>query len=73
MYKGHLSRTVFIKAHVAQSVVHQTSNLKVVGLSPTVGKNFSFCILSLSMCSLQVDWSYTNEIKHDINPRYIDA
>ena len=27
---------------------HQTSKLRVVGSSPTVGKNFSFCILSLS-------------------------
>ena len=48
MYKGHLNRTPFIKACVAQSVEHPTSNLKVVGLSPNVGKNFSFCILSLS-------------------------
>ena len=35
------------QARLAQSVEHQTSNLRVVGLSPTVGKNFSFCILSL--------------------------
>ena len=41
MYKGHLNRTTFIKAPVAQSVEHRTSNLKVVGSSPIVGeKNF---------------------------------
>ena len=33
---------------LAQSVEHQTSNLRAVGSSPTVSKNFSFCILSLS-------------------------
>ena len=36
------------QARLAQSVEHQTSNIRVVGSSPTVGKNFSFCILSLS-------------------------
>ena len=36
------------QARLAQSVKHQTSNLRVVSSSPTVGKNFSFCILSLS-------------------------
>ena len=48
MYTGNLNRTSFIKACVAQSVEHQTSNLKVEVSSPTVSKNFSFCILSLS-------------------------
>ena len=36
------------QARQAQSVGHQTSNQRVVGSSPTVGKNFSFCFLSLS-------------------------
>ena len=30
------------QAQLAQSVEHQTSNFRVVGSSPTVGKNFSF-------------------------------
>ena len=51
MYKGHLNKTVFIKARVTQSVEHHARNVKVVGSSPTLGKNLSFCILSLSMCS----------------------
>ena len=51
----HLNRTVVTTARVAQSVEHQTSNLRVVGSSPIVGKNFSFCILSLSTRSWQVD------------------
>ena len=61
------------QARLAQSVGHHTSNLRVVGFSPTVGKNFSFCILSLSTRSWQVDWSHANEIKHDVYPRYIGA
>ena len=61
MYKGHFFRTAFIKALEAQSKEHQTTNLKVVSSSPTVGKNFSFCILSLSTCSWQFDWSHLNE------------
>ena len=32
----------FQKARLAQSVEYQTSDLRVVGSSPTVGKNFSF-------------------------------
>ena len=48
MFKGHFNRTTFTKARVAQSVEHQDTNLKVVGSSPTVGKIFSFCILSRS-------------------------
>ena len=58
------------QARLAQSVEHQTSDLMVVGSSPTVGKNFSFCILWLSTRPWEVDWSHANEIKHDINPRY---
>ena len=57
----------------AQLVEHQTSNLRVEGSSPAVGKDFSFCILSFSTCSRQVDWSHANEIKHDVHPRYIGA
>ena len=39
-YKGHLDRMAFIQSHVAQLVQHRTTNLKVVGSSPTVGKTF---------------------------------
>ena len=42
MYKGNLNKTAFIKSRVAKSVQHPTTNLKVVGSSPTVGKNFYF-------------------------------
>ena len=45
----------FQQTWLAQSVEHQTSNLRVVGSSPTVGKDFSFCILSLSTRPWQVD------------------
>ena len=44
-----------------------------MGSNPTVGKNFSFCILSLLMRTWQVDWSHTNESKHDVHPKYISA
>ena len=66
MFKGNFNRTAFIKARLPQSVDHRSTNLKVVDSSPTVGKNFSFCILMLLTHSWQVDWSHTNEIKHDI-------
>ena len=58
------------QARLAQSVEHQTSNLRVVSSSPAAGKNFSFCILPLSTRSWQVDWSHASEIKHDVHPRY---
>ena len=61
----------FHQTRLAQSVEHQTWIQRVVGSSPTVGKNFSFCIFSLSMRSWQVIWSRANEIKHDVHPRYI--
>ena len=61
------------QARQAQSAEHQTSDLRVVGWSPSVGKHFSFCILSLSTRSWQVDWCNANEIKHDVHPRYIGA
>ena len=67
MYKGHSKRTAFITNRAAQSVEHQATHLK--DTSPTMCKNFSFCILSLSMRSCQVDWAHTNEIKHNIHPR----
>ena len=73
MYKGCLNRRIFDKARLYQSVEHRTTNLKVVGSSPSVGKHLSFCILSLSTRSWQVDWSHTYEIKHDVDPRYICA
>ena len=47
--------------------------LRAVGLNPTMGKIFSLCILPFSTHSWQVDWSHTNEIKHDAHPRYIGA
>ena len=72
MYKRHLNCKL-LSAQLAQSVEHQTTNLRVVGSSPTVGKTFSFCILSLSTRSWQVDWSNTKEIKHYIYSRYIVA
>ena len=73
MYKGNLNITALIKSRVAHSVQHRTTNLKVVGLSPTVGEICLFCILSLPTRFWQVDWSNTNEIKHDVYPRYIGA
>ena len=45
----------FQQARLAQSVEHQTADRTVVGSSPIVGKNFSFCILLLSTRSWQVD------------------
>ena len=60
MYKGYLKRTAFITARVVQLVEHQARNLKIVGSSPTVCKNFSFGILSLSTCSWQIDLCHTN-------------
>ena len=68
MYKGNLNITVLIKSRVAQSVQHRTINLKVVVLSPTVGGNCSFRILTRFW---QDNWSHTNEIKDDVHPRYI--
>ena len=69
----HSDNTVYNKVHVAQSVEHWTTDLRAVGSTPTVGKNSSFCILSLSTRTLHVDWSHTNEIKCDVHPRYIGA
>ena len=71
MYRGHLNNTAFNKVRVAQSVEHRTTDFTVVGLNPTISKNFSFCILSLSTRTWQVNWSHKNEIKHDFHPRYI--
>ena len=67
-YKSHFIGQLSSKPYVAQSVEHQATNLKDVGSSSTKGKEFLFCILSLSTDFWQVDWSYTNEIKHDIHP-----
>ena len=68
MFKGNFNKKAFIKTRLAQSEEHRATDLKVVSSSPIVSKNFSFCILSLSMRSWQVGWSHTNEIKHDIHP-----
>ena len=61
--------------YVIWSFIQQVrlDQIRAVGSSPTVGQNFSFCILSLPMRSWQVDWSHANEIKHDVHPRYIGA
>ena len=67
------NNTAFIEARLAQLLEHPTSDLRAVGLSPTVNKSFSFCILSLSTRSWQVDWCNTNEIQQDIHPKYIGA
>ena len=40
MFKGSFNRTAFIIARLAQSVDHRATNLKVLGSSPTLGKNF---------------------------------
>ena len=37
------------------------------GLSPTVGKDFSFCNFSLSSIAVQLDYAITNLIKRDIH------
>ena len=73
MHKCHLNNTTFNKfhVHVAQSVEHRTIDLRDVGSNPVVSKNYLFCIMSLSSRTLQVDWSYTSEIKHDVHPRYM--
>ena len=61
------------QARLAQSVEHQTLNRRVMGSSPTLDKEFLFCILSLPMRSWQVDWPHANEIKHDVHSSYICA
>ena len=38
--KGHFSNTQFTGAQLAQSVEHETLNLRVVGSSPTLGGYF---------------------------------
>ena len=44
MYKSPFNSTAFVKARVAQSIEYRATNLNIVGSSPIVGKNFSFCI-----------------------------
>ena len=43
---------ITLSARLAQSVEHETLNLRVVGSSPTLGVNFfvSFLVLSKLMC-----------------------
>ena len=36
LFKGHLNRTVFNKVRVAQLVEHHTSDIRIVGSSPTM-------------------------------------
>ena len=54
MYKGNLNITSFYKVRVAQSVEYRTTDLRAVVSNPTVGKHFSFCILSLSKRTMQM-------------------
>ena len=61
----------FLQIRMAQSVEALSTNIKIEGSSPTFGNNFSFCILALSMCSTQVEWAFTNETKHCIQPRNV--
>ena len=72
IHKGLLNNSAFNKVRV-ESVEYRTTDLMAVGSNPTVDKNVSFCILSLSTRTWQVDWSHTNEIKRDAHPRYIGA
>ena len=60
------------QARLAQSVEHKTRNLRVVGTSPTVIKDFSFSILFLPTRSWRY-WFHANEVRHDVHPRYIGA
>ena len=46
-----------MQVRVAQSVEHRTTAVRAVNSNPTVGKNFSFCNLSLSTRTWYVDWS----------------
>ena len=55
--------TYFNTFWLAESVASLTMNLKVVGSNPTVDKNVSYCIISLHLSSLQLDWAYTDDIK----------
>ena len=43
------------------------------GLKSHCEQEFLILHFLLLMHSLQVDWDHTNEIKHDIHPRYIGA
>ena len=61
------------QARLAQSVEHQTWNLRIVGSSPTVDKEFFILYFVASTRSWQVDWPYANEIKHDVHPSYTCA
>ena len=71
--KRQFTKYNFYQSRLAQLVEHQNSDLMVVGSNSTVSRTFSFCILSLSTCSWQLDWCHTNEIKHDVNSRYVGA
>ena len=72
MFKGHVNRTDVNKARVAQLVGHQTSDLRVVGSSPTLDKNFSFCIF-FAFDALLAGRLVPYEIKHDVYPGYIST
>ena len=72
MYKGHSIITDFNKVRLALSEEHRTSDLRAVNSNPTVGRNFSFSILSISTRTWHLDWSRTNESKHDVHVKYIE-
>ena len=54
---------------LAQYVELRSSNGKINGSSPTVGKSI-FLQLSLALRSLQLYKTYTNKIKHNIHQTY---
>ena len=70
MYKGHINNITFNIVRVLQSVEHRTTYLRAMGSNSTVDKSFLFFIFKLSTRTWQVDWSYTNEIKHGLHPQY---
>ena len=61
-----ISIIAFNTVRVAQSTEHRTTDLRAMG------KNFSFCNLSLSTRTWQVDWSHSNEINHDVHSTYMN-
>ena len=48
LVRKKMSRKLVPRARLAQSVEHETLNLRVVGSSPTLGEQFFLCQRSLS-------------------------
>ena len=64
MFKGYFNRTSFIKARLAQSVMHRAKNLKVVGSSPTVhGQEFAFSIMLASPIQIKSSMTFIRGIR----------